>query len=783
MKTFPDMSGITPDIAPSGNRPAMVRYARARVRYVWMRMSMILVGCLSIALLAGPLTAALAVIIALLGELIDSGYLWWIANRMDPQGLTEKHKRLSGLTATLHACSIAFCVIVSVSTAPDPNVLFFALAFLVGASMDAGPSMSVNNLATSLRISVFAATTLFVLVVQETFVNSSAVGQFLKLVGIFILALAVYFNVLSTRASAARQSRSRAELLAHATALESAHAELSLLQEETRKLALVAQYANDIVLILDSDLNILWVNNAFTQVMGFAQEEVKGQHPADVLAGPGSDKGEMAAVARQLEAGEAVRSVVLNYTRDGRKIWLDTNLVPIMTNGRVEMIIGIERDITAARAQAKALEQARENAEASIRAKEAFLAMVSHEIRTPMNGILGMADVLASSDLTEAQKNYVATIHTSAEALLTIINDVLDVSKLNAGKLSIAQAPFSLAACVRDSADLLRNAAQEKGLYFDVVFETQVPPVLLGDQGRVRQILVNMIGNAVKFTEMGGVTVTVRHLVEGAEAQVTVRVEDTGIGVPQDRQGQIFEMFEQADSTTNRQFGGTGLGLAISRHLARKMSGDLVLVARRGPGACFEMTLGLTIETNQKSEDRPAPSDLPPTKDLNGLKVLVAEDNATNQLLLKTYLRDQNLDLRMVSNGREALEEVMSNPPDVILMDMSMPEMGGIEATHAIRATQTKQPVIIALTANAFETDKTACLEAGMNEFLSKPIRRADLVQTLLRVVTGEIVENSLGPREISGLSRPGTAEEVSKWISPPGSGTINGKLTPSSDP
>lgn len=756
----------------------MVRYARARVRYVWMRMFMAAVGCLSIAFLAGPMTAALATMVALLGELIDSGYLWWVANHSDPDRLTRTHLRLSGLTATLHACSIAFCVIVSVSTAPDPNVSFFALAFLVGASMDAGPSMTVNPLATKLRISVFAATTLFSLVVQGTFVNGGAMGLYLNMVGILILGAAVYFNVLSTRASAARQSRSRADLLAHTTALEQAHAELSLLQEETRKLALVAQYANDIVLILDSDLNILWVNNAFTRVMGFALEDVKGQHPTDVLAGPGSDKGEMAAVARQLEAGEAVRSVVLNYTRDGRKIWLDTNLVPIMTNGRVEMIIGIERDITAARAQAKALEQAREHAESSARAKEAFLAMVSHEIRTPMNGILGMADVLASSDLTEAQKNYVATIHTSAEALLTIINDVLDVSKLNAGKLTIAQAPFSLAACVRDSADLLRNAALEKGLYFDVVFESQVPPVLLGDQGRVRQILVNLIGNAVKFTELGGVTVTVSHRVQGPEAKVTVRVEDTGIGVPKDRQGQIFEMFEQADSTTNRQFGGTGLGLAISRQLARKMSGDLVLVPRRAQGACFEVTLGLTIETDQTSQVTAEPSKLPKTIDLNGLKVLVAEDNATNQLLLKTYLRDQNLNLRMVSNGREALEEVMSDPPDVILMDMSMPEMGGIEATRAIRATQIRQPVIIALTANAFETDKTACLEAGMNEFLSKPIRRADLVQTLLRAAAGEIAENSLGPREISSLSRPGTEEEVSQWISPPGSGTINGKST-----
>jgi CheY-like chemotaxis protein/anti-sigma regulatory factor (Ser/Thr protein kinase) len=315
---------------------------------------------------------------------------------------------------------------------------------------------------------------------------------------------------------------------------------------------------------------------------------------------------------------------------------------------------------------------------------------------------------------------------------LKIINDILDFSRLDAGKLSIDPVDFSLRHCVQSAIELLQSTARDKGLTFDVTFATVLPPLLSGDDGRIRQVLINLLGNAVKFTEKGGVTVSVRHHDVDGRILVTIEVTDTGIGIPEDRLDRIFVQFSQADSATTRKFGGTGLGLTISRLLARRMGGDITLTSEPGKGSRFTVTMLLSAATGASAEATAAPP-LPEEPLPSGFSVLVAEDNRTNRLLIEKYLKDTALALSFAVDGRQAVETARRERPDVILMDMSMPEMDGLEAARHIPAPPGPQPIIVALTANAFAADREACLAAGMNDFLAKPVRRTQLLATLAR--------------------------------------------------
>ncbi|WP_157505588.1 GAF domain-containing hybrid sensor histidine kinase/response regulator [Geminicoccus roseus] len=403
----------------------------------------------------------------------------------------------------------------------------------------------------------------------------------------------------------------------------------------------------------------------------------------------------------------------------------------------VASLIGLNRSVLAlqesearAKQHAAELEEARRKAEEADRAKSMFLAAMSHEIRTPMTGVLGMADLLAEEPLTPKQLQYVGAIRTSGRHLLTVINDILDFSRIDAGGLTLEEIDFSLGEVLEQTRAILAPQAVDRGLRLTFDLDEHSPPVVQGDPTRLRQVLVNLAGNGLKFTSTGGVEVTVRCTQPDSEhVNCRFEVRDTGIGIPEDRQGELFCAFTQADRSTTRRFGGSGLGLAICRQLVEAMGGRIGLESKPGQGSVFWFDLPFRIghgASVTETAER-APSSIPP------MRVLVAEDVEVNRNLLEAVLTRHGHQVSFALDGAEAVSRVLEQPFDVVLMDVQMPVLDGIEATRRIRALSSPVAAvpIVALTANVMEEERQRCMAAGMNQVLTKPVTWPDLFRTL----------------------------------------------------
>ncbi|WP_229522058.1 hybrid sensor histidine kinase/response regulator [Massilia antarctica] len=418
----------------------------------------------------------------------------------------------------------------------------------------------------------------------------------------------------------------------------------------------------------------------------------------------------------------------------------------VIRSGGESYLLGFSIDVSEQRAARDAMQRAVESAQAASRAKSDFLANMSHEIRTPMNGILGMTELVLESALAPQQREDIELVKGSADALLTIIDDILDFSKIEAGKLDIDDVPFDLGKLVRETVRSLDLPARRKGLALACELPRHLPRAMKGDPGRLRQVLINLLGNAIKFTSEGAVTLTVtmrRALEERCEVEFAVR--DTGIGIAPDQQTLIFDAFSQVDGSTTRQYGGTGLGLAICRRLVILMHGDISVSSEPGRGSVFRFTVPLghsaATPTPAPAPDRaraaavPLPAPLPPLP-VGRLHIVLAEDNPVNQRLALRLLEKMGHRVTLADNGIDALDHALRGGVDLVLMDVQMPGLDGMSATRSIRqweAAHGGHVPVVAMTARAMQGDRERCLEAGMDDYLSKPVDSVRLREVLAR--------------------------------------------------
>jgi PAS domain S-box-containing protein len=556
-----------------------------------------------------------------------------------------------------------------------------------------------------------------------------------------IVAVSVVFAALAGLLSLLSNARQKAKLEASQQRTE----------ESQRRARVLADTLPILIAYVDPDLRYRFVNEHFRTQFGLEPEAMLGRTVSEVF-GPAADSW-----LEDLRAALAGRR--LHFERDfsgaeGVRHFLVDLIPDVAPDGKVKGFYLTSMNIT----DRKNNEQ---RAEAASRAKSEFVANMSHEIRTPMNAVLGVAYLLENTPLSQAQKEYVGMIRSSGQVLLGILNDVLDFSKIEAGRMELAPQSFVLAEVLEALSNVMLLPADARGISLEISAGDDVPQVLVGDAMRLRQILINLVGNAVKFTERGGVSVTVQldGEVQGGIACVRFSVRDTGIGMDLEQQSRLFAAFNQADASTTRRFGGTGLGLAISRRLAELMGGGITVRSVPGDGSEFAVTLPFVVADENARVEQPlwqgsaaeswmpsaAPAASPVAAEaeapviapgrLAGLRLLLVEDHPLNQVVACGMLEHAGAKVEVVENGQLAVERLRERAADydIVLMDVQMPVMDGYEATRRIRRELGLRLPVLAMTAGVMKAEQDQCIAAGMDDFIAKPVDAEQMLAIISR--------------------------------------------------
>ncbi|MBF0501811.1 MAG: response regulator [Candidatus Riflebacteria bacterium] len=573
--------------------------------------------------------------------------------------------------------------------------------------------------------------------------------------------VAVVFNTLAEEVSRQRQDL-EARVTERTTDLEQARkAALSLMQDADLQRRTVENALKDLakstqsinllsraventaatVVITNADGIIEYVNQAFCQVTGYSREEAIGNNPRILQSGIHNLEFYQN-LWNTILSGKTWSGRLCNKKKSGELMWESVKIAPVTgQDGRISHFVAVKEEITEMLATQVILEKAKLAAEAANIAKGQFLANMSHEIRTPMNAILGFSHLALKMDMPPKLFDYIAKINSAGNAVLGLINDILDLSKIEAGKLELEKVAFVFDNLMNNVASIVSEKAASKELSFHIQISSEIPQSLIGDQLRLAQILINLTTNAIKFTEKGEIELSIK-LLEKTEnrGKILFEVRDTGIGMNRQQQNRLFLPFSQADGSTTRKYGGTGLGLSICKHLVEMMEGRISVQSEPGRGSTFSFWVWFDLGPGENIQERTTLVDHPSADELKlsleGAHVLLAEDNSINQEIAVELLQELGITVEVANDGRQAVDKIMNSrrPYDFILMDIQMPEMDGIEATKLLRKNPRFDSIpIIAMTAHALTEEKNMFLEVGMNDHILKPIVPKEMSMTLKR--------------------------------------------------